>query len=216
MKIIPEEAECERVLIVEGYSDLHFCVAFLRHLGRLERVFIKNFGGKDNILKRKVLAAELSPQRLASKRAIAFLLDADDDSHRTAKSLRNLLSDITGREINEGQWNPGEPGLGFFVTPDGTNPGEIETLVWNVWSEKAGHAEGKQSVLDHLARMEAAGWPAKSPDKARIGAFLAAAYDEDPRLGAGAREGLFDFDDPGFDRLRKFLMEFTDPPVGQP
>lgn len=209
MRKIPEEAECDRILIVEGYSDLHFCVAFLRHLGRLEGVFVRNFGGKDNILKRKTLYAELSPQRLSNKMAIAILVDADDDAAATVQSLGNLLRDTTGRTLIEGEWSVGEPGLGFFVTPDGTSPGEIETLVWNVWSEKQEHAVGKESVLTHLTKMETAGWKSKSPDKGRIAAFLAAAYDEDPRLGAGAREGLFDFDDPGFDRLRKFLMEFT-------
>lgn len=209
MRKIPEEAECDRILIVEGYSDLHFCVAFLRHLGRLEGVFVRNFGGKDNILKRKTLYAELSPQRLSNKMAIAILVDADDDAAATVQSLGNLLRDTTGRTLIEGEWSVGEPGLGFFVTPDGSNPGEIETLVWNVWSENNEHAGGKESVLTHLAKMETAGWKSKSPDKGRIAAFLAAAYDEDPRLGAGAREGLFDFDDPGFDRLRKFLMEFT-------
>lgn len=209
MRKIPEEAECDRILIVEGYSDLHFCVAFLRHLGRLESVFVRNFGGKDNILKRKTLYAELSPQRLSNKMAIAILVDADDDAAATVQSLGNLLRDTTGRTLIEGEWSVGEPGLGFFVTPDGTSPGEIETLVWNVWSEKQEHAVGKESVLTHLTKMETAGWKSKSPDKGRIAAFLAAAYDEDPRLGAGAREGLFDFDDPGFDRLRKFLMEFT-------
>ncbi|MCX6873088.1 MAG: hypothetical protein NTW21_04680 [Verrucomicrobia bacterium] len=211
MKVIPEEAECDRILIVEGYSDLHFCAAFLRHLGRLEGVFIRNFGGKDNILKRIALDAEFSPQRLAGKRAIGILVDADDDPRGTAQSLGDLLRDVTGRELHEGEWSEGKPQFGFFVTPDGTNPGELETLVWNVWAGRPAHAAGKESVLTHLKNMEGAGWPAKSPDKARIGAFLAAAYDEDPRLGPGAREGLFDFDDPGFARLRRFLMEFTDP-----
>lgn len=211
MRKTPEEAECDRILIVEGYSDLHFCVAFLRHLSRLEGVFIRNFGGKDNILKRKTLYAELSPQRLSDKKAIAILVDADDDAAATAQSLANLLRETTGRTLIEGEWSQGEPGLGFFVAPDGSSKGELETLVWNAWSGKSEHAAGKESVLTHLDKMEIAGWPAKSPDKARIGAFLSAAYDEDPRLGPGAREGLFDFEAPGFERLRKFLMEFTEP-----
>jgi hypothetical protein len=163
------------------------------------------------ILKRTVLKDALRRDRLKSKRAVAILLDADDNPCGTIQSLRDSLREILGRDIHEGAWSEGEPKVGFFVTPDGTSPGEIETLVWNAWSAKDAHAEGKTSVLEHLRRMDAAGWAAKSPDKARVGAFLAAAYDEDPRLGAGAREGFFDFDDAGFDRLRNFLMDFTDP-----
>ena len=214
MKRPPIEAECDRILIVEGYSDLHFCAAFLRHLGRHEGVFIRNFGGKANILKKATLSAELSPQRLTEKHAIGILLDADGDPRGTAQALGSLLREVTGRTVAEDKWSEGSPMLGFFVTPDGTNQGELETLVWNVWSGRPEHAAGKASVLAHLEAMAAAGWPAKSPDKARIGAFLAAAHDEDPRLGPGAREHLFDFDDPGFSRLRKFLEDFTRPVSG--
>lgn len=205
MNKAPLETDCDKLLFVEGATDSMFYRAFLKHIGRLDGVWVRDFGSKSKILKRSALEDAMRPDRLKTKRAVAILVDADDNPSGTIHSLRDSLKAILGREVTEGGWSAGEPRVGFFVTPDGKSPGEIETLVWSVWSEKAGHAEGKQSVLDHLARMEAAGWPAKSPDKARIAAFLAAAYDEDPRLGAGARERLFDFDDPGFDRLREFL-----------
>lgn len=207
----PNEADSERILIVEGYSDLAFCAEFLEHLGRLNGVFIKIFGGRSNILKRKVLEAELAPDVLAQKKAIGILIDADSDARKVSERLGRLIQEVTGRVISEGAWNEGRPRLGFFVAPDGSNPGELETLVWNVWSANDEHSGGKESVLTHLSTMESAGWPAKSPDKARIGAFLAAAHDEDPRLGPGAQKRLFNFDDSGFDRLRKFLLEFTEP-----
>jgi hypothetical protein len=120
------------------------------------------------------------------------------------------MMEITGQTVSEGIWSDATPRLGFFIAPDRDTNGELETLVWNVWAAKEEHAAGKESVLNHLAKMEEAGWPPKSPDKARIGAFLAAAYDEDPRLGPGAQKRLFEFNDSGFARLRKFLMEFTD------
>ena len=210
------ETDCDKLLFVEGATDSMFYRAFLKHLGRLDGVWVQDFGIKSKILKRTLLQDAMRPDRLRAMKAVAIMVDADDSASGTIHSLRDSLNAILDREVAEGEWPDGKPRVGFFVTPDGTSPGEIETLVWNVWSEKARHAEGKKSVLDHLARMEAAGWPAKSPDKARIGAFLAAAYDEDPRLGSGAREGLFDFNDPGFSRLRKFLKEFTDPEASLP
>lgn len=210
-----QEIDCDRLLIVEGATDSMFYRAFLKRLGRLDGVWVQDFGSKSKILKRSLLQDALRPDRLKKMQAIAILLDADENPAGTIHSLKDSLQVILGREVTEGEWSDGKPRVGFFVTPDGTNPGEIETLVWNVWSEKTEHAAGKESVLTHLTTMEAAGWPAKSPDKARIAAFLAAAYDEDPRLGAGAREGLFNFDDPGFDRLRTFLMKFTDPTADQ-
>lgn len=209
MSKAPLESDCDKLLFVEGATDSMFYRAYLKHLGRLDGVWVKDFGGKKQLLKRNNLANELRPDRLKTIRSVAVLLDADENPSGTIQSLKDSLRAILNREVKEGEWSQGEPRIGFFVTPDGTNPGEIETLVWNIWSGKDAHTAGKESVLAHLSNMEAAGWPAKSPDKARIAAFLAAAYDEDPRLGAGAREGLFDFDDPGFDRLRTFLLEFT-------
>lgn len=202
------EADCSRILIVEGHSDFMFCQSFLKHLGRLEGVYFHQFGGKSNILKRQLLADYLTPQRLATKDAIGILLDADDNPTGAIQSLRASLQAITDRELTEGAWTDGPPKLGFFVAPDGVSCGELETLVWNAWSSNPDHKVGKESVLTYLTTMEQtnAKWKAKSPDKARIGAFLAAAYDEDPRLGPGAREGLFDFDDPSFVRLKNFLI----------
>jgi hypothetical protein len=57
------------------------------------------------------------------------------------------------------------------------------------------------------------GWPWKSEHKAKVGAYLAAAYDDDPRPGPAARHHqgddavTIDFAWPGFDRLRQFLVE---------
>lgn len=206
----PREADCDKLLIVEGYSDLLFCAEFLEHLGRLDQVFIKVFGGKAEILKRKTLETELSPKVLGGKSAIGILVDGDADPTKTAARLEELFSTIAGQTVSEGVWSRGIPRLGFFVAPAPGNSGELETLVWDVWSANPANADAKDSVVEHLERMAAAGWPPRSPDKARIGAFLAAAHDEDPRLGPGARENLFDFDDPGFDRLRRFLLEFTE------
>jgi len=218
------ETDCDKLLFVEGATDSMFYRAFLNHL-KVTSVYVQAFDGKQRLLKRTALEDALRPDRLQSKRSIAIMVDADEEPAGTIQSLRNSLKAILDREVVEGVWSDGEPRVGFFVTPDGTSPGEIETLVWNVWSAKSEHAAGKQAVLNHLAAMEEAcpdktaernRWKSKSPDKGRIAAFLAAAYDEDPRLGAGAREGLFDFDDAGFDRLRTFLLEFTAPPSPQP
>lgn len=205
------ETDCDRLLFVEGATDSMFYRAFLKHLGRLDGVWVQDFGSKSKILKRTLLLDAMRPDRLKTMKAVGIMVDADDNASGTIHSLTDSLKAILDRDVAEAEWSDGEPRVGFFVTPDGTNPGEIETLVWNVWSAKESHALGKESVLTHLAKMETAGWKSKSPDKGRIGAFLAAAYDEDPRLGAGAREGVFDFDDPGFSRLRSFLEGFTQP-----
>jgi hypothetical protein len=203
------EDECPHVLIVEGYSDLLFCAAFLDHLRLSSGVFIKSFDGKPNIRNRDRLSDFITPARLAKKQSIGILIDADDQPDGTAQSVAAHLQAITGRDVTEGTWQEerGSAKLGFMVLPDALTKGEIETLVWNSLPDTPQNTGMKAAVSDYLTRMESLGWKPQWPgDKARIGAYLAAAYDEDPRLGPGAREKKFDFNAPGLARLRSFLQ----------
>lgn len=201
----PEEHECDHILIVEGYSDLQFYAAFLHHIGRYKGVYFKEFKGKSNVLKRETLGDYITPKLLAEKKSVGILIDADENPAGTARSVKEHLHAITGRDITEGQWQEGEPRLGFFMAPDPQTKGEIETLAWSAFPADASHDGMKAAVREYLAKLESLGWKSHSPDKGNVGAYLAAAYDEDPRLGPGAREGKFPFDSPGFSRLRKFL-----------
>jgi hypothetical protein len=203
----PEEHECDHVLIVEGHSDLLFYAAMLHHLQRLKGVFIKSFVGKSKILNRDLLSDFLNPKRLAEKKSIGILMDADNNPGGTSQSVKDHLKAITGRDVNEGGWQEQEgfAKLGFFVAPDAQTKGEVETLVWKAFADEGPHLLMKEAVDEFLEKMRSLGWETNSPDKGRIGAYLSAAYDEDPRLGAGAREKKFDFDAPGFARLRSFL-----------
>ena len=201
----PKEEDCAHILIVEGYSDLLFYAAFLHHMGRLKSVFIHEFKGKSNILSGELLGDYLTPKKLAEKQSIGALVDADDNPQRTVQAVKAKLQAITGRDLTEGQWQEGEPRLGFFVAPDTQTEGEVETLAWNAFPSDEKHSAMKAAVLEYHEKMKALGWESHSPDKGRISAYLAAAYDEDPRLGPGARERKFSFESPGFDRLRAFF-----------
>lgn len=210
----PKLHECQNVLIVEGHSDLLFYAAFLRHMGSLEGVFIKEFQGKNKILNRNLLGDFLNERLRFEKTSIGIIIDADSNPDGTVRSLQDHLKELTRREVNEGQWHEleGEARIGFFVAPAPTLVGEVETLAWNALPNDGKHATMKQHVADYLQGMSSEGWNAQSPDKARIGVYLAVAHDEDPRLGPGAREGKFDFDSPGYDRLRAFLEPLRQKP----
>lgn len=149
----------------------------------------------------------INEKLLAEKLTIGILLDADDEPQGTALSIKSHLKAVTGRDVDEGQWQEqqGFAKLGFFVAPNKETKGEIETLAWNAFPDTAPHLSMKGAVDEFLDKMRSLGWPTHSPDKGRIGAYLSAAYDEDPRLGPGAREGKFDFNAPGFERLRTFF-----------
>jgi len=59
--------------------------------------------------------------------------------------------------------------------------------------------------------MDGHGRNAHSPDKGRIGALLSVLSDEDPRLGPGARDRVFDFTRPEFQPLLDFLRPLVTP-----
>ena len=59
---IPKEHECDHILIVEGYSDLHFYASMMHQMKRLKGVFIKEFKGKSPILNRQTLGDYLEPR----------------------------------------------------------------------------------------------------------------------------------------------------------
>ena len=78
----------DRILVVEGYSDLLFYAEVLEELGTNEKVFIKELGGKAGT--RAKLETLLSPGLLNSKSAIAFIFDADTAAETTRQSLQEL------------------------------------------------------------------------------------------------------------------------------
>jgi hypothetical protein len=203
----PKLEDFTRVLIVEGYSDLHFYAEFLETLGKPNSVFIKAFNGKSDILVQ--LETFITPQLLKEKAKIAVIVDADESAAGALDSVRNKLTAITGQTLTaHGTWTGGTPDIGLFVTPDGLNTGEIETLVWQAWSADPANAAAKTCIEQYRDCMAAAGRVAKSPDKGLLSTLLAIHNDEDPRLGPGAQKNVFDFERPEFAGLRAFFSNF--------
>jgi hypothetical protein len=196
----------DRILVVEGYSDLLFYAEVLEELGAHERVFIKELGGKDGM--KAKLETLVSPGLLDSKSAIAFIFDADTAPEATRNSLQTLLSEITHKPVVDGQWSGGRPNIGLLIVPGGDQAGEIETLVWNSWASDAANEAEKRCVEGYISCMQTAGAVAHSPAKGLIGTLLAVKYDEDPRLGPGARRNVFNLKRPELQKLRDFLSVF--------
>ena len=206
----PKLQDCARILIVEGYSDLVFCAEALEHLKMPSGVFIKELGGKSNFRRgatpgKPALETFLSPPLLEQKSAIGVVVDADTDALATVQSLEGVLSAITGQQVENGTWTAGPPSIGLLVVPGGGRPGEIETLVWEAWSNDPKNAGPRQCVETFLACMQGHSRVAHSPDKGRIGALLSILSDEDPRLGPGTRDRVFDFARPELQPLLDFL-----------
>src|SRR5881628_1162538 len=98
----PKLENCDRVLIVEGYSDLLFYAELLEALGRHGQVFIKHFNGRSDLATK--LETFLTPQLLATKQAFAVIVDADSNARKTASELVRLLAGVTGQAVAAGAW----------------------------------------------------------------------------------------------------------------
>jgi hypothetical protein len=96
----------------------------------------------------------------------------------------------------------------LLIAPGGDQAGEIETLVWHSWASDAANAAEKLCVEGYISCMRAAGVTAQSPAKALVGTLLAVKYDDDPRLGPGARRNIFNLGRPELEKLRAFLSGF--------
>lgn len=198
----PKLKDCPRILIVEGYSDLLFYAEVLESLARLDGVFIKAMNGKEDLLAK--LETFLNPGLLTEKESVGVIVDADDNPTGTAQAVADRLSRIVRQEVAPG-WTTGRPRVGLHVVPGASAAGEMESLAWSAWSNDPRNERPRACVEGFIGCMRESGLVAVSPDKGRIGALLAVLYDEDPRLGPGARANAFDFSRPEFAPLCEFL-----------
>lgn len=210
------EKDCNRFLLVEGYSDLTFLAEMLEHLGigpsegqGATPVFIKEFSGKADLLDQ--IESWLTPKKLYAAKAIGIVVDADTSTIATRQSLVGRLQRSTGLALpRDGGWaaHAGGARLGFHVVP-GQGPddqGEIETLAWRSLHEDSSRQPTLDCVESFLAQRRSLQGPVGKPDKARVAAFLSTLTPEDPRLGPGARAKHFPFDARAFAPLRDFLL----------
>lgn len=198
----------DRVLAVEGYSDLLFYAEMLEEVGNPGNVFIEDFNGKGDLAAN--LPIFITPVMLAEKIRIGVIADADEDPAGTFTQLENIMHSITGQHVAaSGAWTNGHPKIGILVVPASTTVGEIETLVWNAWSSDAANSQAKECLEGFAQCMNAAGLEAHSPSKGLVSSLLAIRHDEDPRLGPGARANVFDLSRPQFAQLREFLSAYN-------
>jgi hypothetical protein len=195
----------KKILIVEGVSDLLFYAEFLEFLRKDKEAYIKELGGGGNIRDGVTLETFFTPEVL-QKESIAVVFDADTEPRGTFSSIQMHLERLTNQRVpSVGAWTDGTPRIGIFVVPNGTDEGEMETLIWKAWSSTPENQDAAHCVTSFLECMETAGLKSKSPDKGRVGAILAILNDEDPRPGPGARSNHFDFTRPEYEALRTFL-----------
>jgi hypothetical protein len=197
----------ERILAVEGYSDLLFYAEALEYVCLGDAVFIKHFNGRTDLDQK--LESFLNLGLLSEKTHIGIVVDADQNAKGAGERFSSALKTLTKQKVPVGDWAGSRPHIGLWLAPGVDEPGEIEDLVWNAWSADPANAGPKACIDSFVACMGKNGLQAKSPAKGLISSLLAIQNDEDPRLGPGARATVFDFSRPEFASLLEFLKGFT-------
>ncbi len=98
----------DHVLVVEGWSDLHFYAEAFEHLGIHQKVYIQECGGESR-LKQK-LRTFLTPELLAEKKTVAVILDADSNAADQIRAIKTRLLAMDGlkdRTFEGNGWSKG-------------------------------------------------------------------------------------------------------------
>ena len=204
----PWSLEKPNLLIVEGYSDLHFTAEFLEHLGDHTTTDIYEVGGRGNF--ERLIPELLQPPTLSVAQYVGIILDADDSAAGAFHTIQTVIKRCVDIEVaSPGIWTGTRPSYGIFVCPDGTRPGELETGAWEAWATDPANSSHTDCVEGYLECVRKAGVRIKSPDKVRVGTMLAVRNEDDPRIGPGARARIFNFESPALMRLKEFLAPLT-------
>jgi predicted RecA/RadA family phage recombinase len=208
--------EKPNLLIVEGYSDRHFIIEFLEHLGNHTTTDIPIVDGRDNF--ERQIPIYLQPPTLELAQYIGVVLDADTSATGSFAQIASVLKKCVGVNVTAaGVWVGDRPRYGIFVCPDNIRSGELETAAWESWAASPKNKGQLGCIERYLDCVATAGAKLKSPDKVRVGTMLAVHNEDDPRIGPGAQKRIFDFESPALSPMKAFLAPLvTKPPENVP
>ena len=193
----------QTVLIVEGQDEVRLCKALTANDTRPPHI---REAGKHKLTS-NLIAILKDIERAGPISRLAIIRDADDDAQRAFKSV---CSSITAAELQpppqHGSYSSGETSVGVFIAPDGRSNGAIEALIRQ---SVAADAEAV-CAADYLDCLCAGGvLHAKDHDKSFVHAYLSSQTDPLLRVGEAAEKGVWNFDQPAFAPLRRFLRSLA-------
>ncbi len=221
-----------RVLLLEGNDELRFFQAAFKPWGLDEKVQRHEWGGERDRLGALLGLISDDPHR-ATLKALAIVRDAEQSAASELQSVQGHLRKW-GFPVPDtvGEWKvQGGLRVGVLLMPGrGRDKGCFEDLLLE--SVPAGHAAMKcvegfmeciMALPDKKALPENRGdapdearevYRPKNLSKAKLQAFLAATHENRRLPGEAAQKGVWDFEAPCFQELRRFLapLKLTDGP----
>ncbi|MFN8515565.1 MAG: DUF3226 domain-containing protein [Thermomicrobiales bacterium] len=200
--------ERPNLLMVEGEEEERFWNALLRVRARND-IQVQAVGGKYSLTTN--LPSATRARGFAQVRRLGVAQDADDDAGAAFDRICGALV-IAGLSVPRRSWAiaAGSPEVVALVLPDGHNPGDLESLVWE---SVAGEA-AVSCVESFMTCLVEANIPLpRQQSKARVHAYLATLDPPDRRLGDAAADSLLLLNSPVFDRILEFFPPFTPEPT---
>jgi len=207
-----EPLTSERLLIVEGKHAWRFFKALLQHLGLLDKVEIRNYGGVNELAQYLKTLSAISGFRDVHSLGIVRDAEANSvDSFRAVcgalEQARHAMPRLALRErlavpTSPMTRTPGDLGVAVFILPDCEKPGMLETIcLASVKDDPA-----TPCLQDYFACLSRCGLPPTgNMTKARLQAFLSSREKPDLLLGEAAEKGYFPWDSQVFTPLKNFL-----------
>ena len=194
---LPQRITASSLLLVEGEEEARFWDALLAARGR-SGIKTLALPGKYGLAGN--LAAVMLTPGFDRIRWLGIAQGADDDPRAAFDRIRDALT-RANLPVPPQAWVPTStvPAVVAFVLPDGANPGDLETLVW----QSVAGSPAAACVDAYLACLALPGGPGapRQEWKARVHAYLASRPRPDLRLGEAAQRSELPLDSAAFDRF---------------
>lgn len=193
---LPAAITRSKVLLVEGDTPEHFFRALLRHLAIEDTIEVLKFGGITELGEYMRTVARATGFR-QNVRSLAVVRDAEADAVAARQSVKAA---IAGAGLHQ------EVRTAYFILPDNTNPGNIETLCLNSVT-----GTPVSACVDQFAQCAAGSgnivWPeGYAAHKALVQIYAATLSPPQPFAGLASYKGAWPWDSPVFVDLIAFLQ----------
>ena len=197
--------DLEKVLAVEGKDEYNFFDVLLKTLS-INNVQIIDVGGKDKF--KKILSVYLQTERaLVRIKSIGFVRDAENQEAAAAfQSICSILRDF-------GLPSPTEPlkvieqngkKVSIFIMPNNNDCGMLEDLCLASIQGTDVYGCVKCFVNSYEDKIEKEKY---NEAKAKILAYLSTRVPVVQSIGIAAKQNVWDFSNPCFNDIKKFLKE---------
>ena len=190
-----------RQLLVEGKDGKNWFRALVEHLSL--NIQVHNYGGVDEL--RSFLKALAKGPEFHTVKSLGVVQDSE--RRREPDAFRSV-ADALGAAGLPVPMSAGADGIsddgfgvGIMILPGSGESGMLESLL----AKSLVRDPVRPCIEDFMTCSEQTGVAIRRPDKMFVHAFLATRPDPHVSVGVAAQKGYWDFEDPVFGQVRRFL-----------